>query len=86
MGNKIVIRDRQRRGTELDRGWGWEAGGFRIMCGEEQEGQPFSYEGEWKTSTEMVGEVGASPGIGRDLEQGRCLRIIGGDLRCDSQN
>ena len=73
--NQIVIASTWREVT-------WKRGGIR--CGEGQEKCPDGHANEWKSAADR-GEVVVAisrmiPGQG----QGRCSRINGGDLSCDS--
>ena len=73
--NQIVIASTWREVT-------WKRGGIR--CGEGQEKCPDGHANEWKSAAdrgEVVVDISRMiPGQG----QGRCSRINGGDLSCDS--
>jgi hypothetical protein len=60
------MRGRRREDTERE-GKGKEDWGFRIRCGEGQKRWVDVHKNEWKSATDRVGEVAASPRGDRDL-------------------
>ena len=59
---------------------GREMGG----SGEGQDIWPYGHENEWKSATDGGEEVGGISWMRHGLGQGRCPKINGDDLSCDS--
>jgi hypothetical protein len=62
------------------RGMGRTMEGFRIRCGEGQEGWPDGHENEWESASGRVGRRGTSPGQDRDLDKRGTEEAMGASL------